>query len=413
MKQTLITFVLTSLLWFCIYQWGSRADGADSPSGDYSELIVGEWEPVEEAESKLKFSKYGVMTHHKAEGFLGLVLNNDYPYHIQNNQVTITSKNEKGESEEIVFGVEIYSDEDYLYLEIYGVTQLSGKYRRALNASNPPQASPAASGANEKEQPKKTSAVKSSGKSSQTATPAQKPSQATTQKPANQAKPVQSKEELPQKSVAHEASQTSPIQPVADQSEESSPQPKQNAKTSFSTALAGKWEPVESAANSLEFTPYGTVIQRQHGMDFRYTFSTNGNRMKISYDDATYQILVENGNVYLDIYDSSDYSGRYKKIADAKKISARQLSINEYAEKIVGKWSPVAGQKFSLEFTRFNTAIQRQHGMDFRYDYKLTGDKVVIAYDRKVRVVISEDNQYYYLEIFNTKDYSGLYRRAK
>ncbi len=48
-----------------------------------------------------------------------------------------------------------------------------------------------------------------------------------------------------------------------------------------------------------------------------------------------------------------------------------------------------------------------------RYEYSLSNNKLSIRYDRNARVVISEDANNYYLEIFNTTDFSGRYKKSK
>lgn len=177
--------------------------------------------------------------------------------------------------------------------------------------------------------------------------------------------------------------------------------------------IAGLWSPVEGAEFPLEFTPYGTMIQQMYGVPFRKEYSVQGNRIKISYELAEFKLLNEKGATYLEIYKSKDYSGRYVRKALPKQVAATPLAKSQYAETAVGKWSPIDGQKHPLELTKFNTAIQNMHGVNMRYDYTLNEEMLSIGYDKNAHIVLSEDNSYYYMEIHNTEDFSGLYRRTK
>lgn len=140
MKKTVITvivtFVLTTLFWIAI-GYLTKA----STTNDYSQDIIGKWEPIEVAEHHLEFSKYGTMIQtinlNKAMNNLLPQINGidyefdkEYPYVIEKDVVTITQNAENEDDEIIDFQVEITSDESGTYLEIYGVTNLSGKYRK-------------------------------------------------------------------------------------------------------------------------------------------------------------------------------------------------------------------------------------------------------------------------------------------
>ena len=182
-----------------------------------------------------------------------------------------------------------------------------------------------------------------------------------------------------------------------------------------SQEIVGKWQPVEGAKNPLEFTKYGTVIQTMYGeLQMRYDYQITGDKMKIRYDNATFKIIKEGNATYLEIYNSEDFSGRYRRVSQPAKINASVIDKSQYPTYIVGKWTPITGQENPIEFTKFNTAIQMVYDtLDMRYEYSLSGDKLSIRYDKNARVVISEDANNYYLEIFNATDFSGRYKKAK
>ncbi|MBQ6869594.1 MAG: hypothetical protein IJO17_03925 [Alistipes sp.] len=90
----------------------------------------------------------------------------------------------------------------------------------------------------------------------------------------------------------------------------------------------------------------------------------------------------------------------------------RPLDQSLYAEAILGKWSVINGQEYALEFTKYGTAIQYR-GYEKRIEYNLNGSNLRIYLDSSARVAISEDASYYYLEIYNSEDFSGRYRKSK
>ena len=184
---------------------------------------------------------------------------------------------------------------------------------------------------------------------------------------------------------------------------------------SDSEMIVGKWQPVEGAKDPLEFTKYGAVIQTSYGtLQMRYDYRISGDKMKIRYDDATFKILKEGSATYLEIYNSNDFSGRYRLASQPAKINATVIDKSAYPTYIIGKWTPITGQENPIEFTKFNTAIQMVYGMlDMRYEYSLNDDKLSIRYDKDARVVISEDAKNFYLEIFNATDFSGRYKKTK
>ena len=195
------------------------------------------------------------------------------------------------------------------------------------------------------------------------------------------------------------------------------PQPVASASQqldALSQEIVGKWQPVEGAEYSLEFTKYGTAIQYRSGYLSRHPYSLNGNIANIGYsNNLKIEITAKGGVVYLEIYDSDDFSGKYKRVSRPKVINYTAISGDLYSTAIVGKWTPIDGQEYAMEFTKYGVAIQVRNSYNSRTEYKLEGNKLKIAYDNNARVALWEDSQYYYLEIFNTEDFSGRYRKTK
>ena len=178
----------------------------------------------------------------------------------------------------------------------------------------------------------------------------------------------------------------------------------------YSELIDGKWQPVEGAEYPLEFTKYGIAIQYR-GYDNRMKYSLSDKRLNIKYDKARCEIGKVDGEYILEIYNSEEFSGKYKRVYQPRKIAMRLLDESSYIENIVGKWSPINGQEHPIEFSKYGTAIQKR-GFDNRVEYSLNGSSLKIKYDN-ARVAISEDASYYYLEIYNSEDFSGRYRRSK
>ncbi len=182
----------------------------------------------------------------------------------------------------------------------------------------------------------------------------------------------------------------------------------------ISQEIIGKWQPVVGAEYPMEFTKYGTAIQYRNSYCSRSSYSLNGNIAKIGYSDKLkVEITAEGGVTYLEIYDSDDYSGKYKRVSQPKVINYTAISKDLYSTAIVGKWIPIDGQEYAMEFTKYGVAIQIRNSYNSRTEYKLDGDKLKIAYDNKARIALWEDSQYCYLEIFNTEDFSGRYKKSK
>lgn len=141
MKKTVITvivtFVLTTLFWYAIGYLTKAIT-----TSDYSQDIIGKWEPVEVAEHLIEFTRYGTMIQRSTNPYdinqamhnamLGLdwSLMKEFPYTIKRDIVYITQDTDIERLQKIDFKVNITSNEDGTFLEIYGVTKLSGKYRK-------------------------------------------------------------------------------------------------------------------------------------------------------------------------------------------------------------------------------------------------------------------------------------------
>ena len=242
-------------------------------------------------------------------------------------------------------------------------------------------------------QPKSTTAVE---------TPAAEVAEAPMQTPAK------TTEEAP----AAEAPAQAPAKTAEEATITAEKSSSQEVTIDYAREIDGKWQPIEGAEYPLEFTKYGTVIQYHGSLQLRYGYSLSSKRMNIRYDKARVEITREGNDYYLEIYNSKDFSGKYKRVSQPRKIAMRPLPESQYSELINGKWAPINGQEFSLEFNKYGAAIQYHGSLDLRYDYSLTGAKLNIRYDN-ARVAISEDASYYYLEIYNSEDFSGRYRKSK
>lgn len=184
----------------------------------------------------------------------------------------------------------------------------------------------------------------------------------------------------------------------------------QEVTIDYAREIDGKWQPVEGAEYPLEFTKYGIAIQHRSYSN-RIKYSLSGKRLNIQYDKARCEINKVGGDYILEIYNSEDFSGKYKRVSQPRKIAMRLLDESSYIENIVGKWSPINGQEYPIEFSKYGTAIQKR-SYDNRVEYSLNGSSLKIQYDN-ARVAISEDASYYYLEIYNSEDFSGRYRKSK
>lgn len=223
--------------------------------------------------------------------------------------------------------------------------------------------------------------------------------------------------EEPKESIStQQYEQTSPKN-IKKSSETSSKKDKVAAKPdnyyNYAEEIVGKWTPVEGGKHPLEFTKYGCVIQT-NGINWRYDYSLDGKKLAIKHDNnARIEITKENnGTAYLELFNSAEFSGKYRRISQPLHIEMTPISSSLYSDKIVGKWQPVDGHEEAIEFTKYGTAIRTEFTLERRYDYSLNGSSLNIKYD-KSRIVISEDATYYYLEIYNSREFSGRYRKSK
>lgn len=190
-------------------------------------------------------------------------------------------------------------------------------------------------------------------------------------------------------------------------------QPKESSELQtidIAREIDGLWEPVVGAEHPLEFTKYNVAIQHR-GFENRVNYSLKGDKLRIDLDNAKCEITKEGDTYYLEIYNSKYFSGKYKRKSQPRKIAMRPIDTSLYAEKLCGKWTPINGQKYPIEFSKYGTAIQHC-GYENRVQYTLNGNALRIDLDNAT-IAISEDATYYYLEIYSSKDFSGRYRRTK
>ena len=222
----------------------------------------------------------------------------------------------------------------------------------------------------------------------------------------NSKRTEKSAEKKTEKSTSQQVSKSAP----AEAAQPATTTPKVTETIDYAREIDGKWSPVEGAQYPLEITKYGVAIQ-DRGYKDRVKCILKGKKLSIKYDTARCEITKADGVYYLEIFNSRDFSGKYKRTSQPRKIAMRQLDEAQYAELIVGKWSPINGQEHALEFSKYGTAIQYR-GYEDRVEYSLNGSSLKIKYD-SASVVISEDASYYYLEIYNSEDFSGRYRKSK
>lgn len=201
-------------------------------------------------------------------------------------------------------------------------------------------------------------------------------------------------------------------QPKADEPKVAE-EPKQESKLQtidYAREIDGLWEPVVGAEYPLEITKYNVAIQHR-GFEKRVTYTLKGNKLRIYSDNAKCEITKEGSTYYLEIYNSEYFSGKYKRKSQPRKIAMRPIDASLYAEKLCGKWTPINGQEYPLEISKYGTAIQSR-GYEKRVQYTLNGNALRI-YSDNATIAISEDATYYYLEIYNSEYFSGRYRRTK
>lgn len=227
-----------------------------------------------------------------------------------------------------------------------------------------------------------------------------------TPSPTKNQKNSKNKSKRAEKSAAQQVSKSAPAEAVEAPIEAS----KASETIDYAREIDGKWTPVEGAEYPLEITKYGVAIQHR-GYQDRVKCNLKGKKLAIKYDNARCEITKADGVYYLEIFNTRDFSGKYKRTSQPRKIAMRPLDSANYTELIIGKWSPINGQEYALEFSKYGTAIQHR-GYEDRVEYSLNGSSLKIKYDN-ANVVISEDASYYYLEIYNSEDFSGRYRKSK
>lgn len=218
-------------------------------------------------------------------------------------------------------------------------------------------------------------------------------------------------EKSTEKSTEKQVSKQTPAEAVDTLASQTAEVSKATETIDYAREIDGKWTPVEGAQYPLEITKYGVAIQHR-SYQKRIKCNLKGKKLAIYYDNARCEITKENGVYYLEIYNSQDFSGKYKRTSQPRKIAMRKLDSANYTELIVGRWSPINGQEYPLEFSKYGTAIQHR-SYEKRIEYSLNGSSLKIYYDSNASVVISEDASYYYLEIYNSEDFSGRYRKSK
>lgn len=240
--------------------------------------------------------------------------------------------------------------------------------------------------------------------------------------PTKSQKRSENKSKRTESSAEKQVSKSAPAEAAKTTTEASKPATTESSKATatestkaaetidYAREIDGKWTPVEGAQYPLEITKYGVAIQ-DRGYKDRVKCILKGKKLSIKYDTARCEITKADGVYYLEIFNSRDFSGKYKRTSQPRKIAMRQLDSANYAELIVGKWSPINGQEHALEISKYGTAIQYR-GYEDRVEYSLNGSSLKIKYD-SASVVISEDASYYYLEIYNSEDFSGRYRKSK
>ena len=228
--------------------------------------------------------------------------------------------------------------------------------------------------------------------------------------PTKSQKRSENKSKHTEKSTEKQVSKQTPAEAVDTLASQTAEVSKATETIDYAREIDGKWTPVEGAQYPLEITKYGVAIQ-DRGYDDRIKCLLKGKKLAIKYDNARCEITKDKGVYYLEIFNSRDFSGKYKRTSQPRKIAMRKLDSANYTELIVGKWNPINGHKYPLEFSKYGTAIQYR-GYEDRVEYSLNGSSLKIKYDN-ASVVISEDASYYYLEIYNSEDFSGRYRKSK
>lgn len=93
----------------------------------------------------------------------------------------------------------------------------------------------------------------------------------------------------------------------------------------YAEDIIGKWKPIEVAEHQIEFSKYGTMIETisaKYNWKKEYPYSISGDQVTITQQDDkgndivhfTVKVTSDDSNTYLEIYDVTILSGKYKKI---------------------------------------------------------------------------------------------------
>ena len=109
-----------------------------------------------------------------------------------------------------------------------------------------------------------------------------------------------------------------------------------------------------------------------------------------------------------------------KKPAPALKVEQPKAPAKNYAELICGYWEPVEGTTSKLDISKYGT-VTRYYKLradssiwyDDRYEYAISGNKLVVNDYYKCTVNVFKENGVTYLEIYGHENYAGKYRLRK
>ena len=90
-----------------------------------------------------------------------------------------------------------------------------------------------------------------------------------------------------------------------------------------------------------------------------------------------------------------------------------------YAELILGYWLPVEGTTSKLDISKYGTVTRYykinngSHWYEDRYEYAISGNKLVVNDYYKCTVNVFEENGATYLEVYGHENYAGKYRKRE
>ncbi len=306
-NKTFLTIILTSLFWVVVWSLNTPETESEQPSettADLAEKIVGAWEPEDERNIPLEFTRYGTICLGEEGGLASSMLK--FNYKVDDNKVIIEGYGLFSSE----LRVKVSSDGQGDYLEIYDNPQLAGKYRKKdliKRVAAPKQSAPAKPRQQAKTQQSTTSKVVKQQKVESQAVEPPKPVVAEqpviTRKIDVAEKPTIAKKQVVAEKQIITEEQVAPEKPATPKT------------INYAEAIVGKWHPVEGAKNPIEITKYGTIIQWHYEtVDIRRDYSISGNKMKIGRNIARVEVIQEGNNTYLEIYDVTQYSGKYRKV---------------------------------------------------------------------------------------------------